>query len=65
MANHATTAPAAPTDDYDTVDGIMRWEEGEMGPAEELDFFRHLRDTGLLFRLQGVYGHRAHALGMI
>lgn len=52
-------------DNTDLVDGIIRWEDGDMSPVEELDFFRQLRDTGLLFDLQGVYGRRAHTLGII
>lgn len=48
-----------------TFENIMRWEAGEMPPIEELDFFRDLRDTGLLFNLQGAYGRRAQMLGII
>lgn len=55
----------APSRSYDVVDCMMRWEEGEMGPAEELDFLRNLRDDGMLARLQGAYGRRARALGII
>jgi hypothetical protein len=55
----------APTPKIDLVDGIMRWEAGEMPPIEELDFFKHLVATGLVFQLQGMYGRRAHTLGLI
>ena len=66
MSNAIYTAtPTSITPTLDTVSGILRWEAGEMPPVEELDFFRHLRDTGLLLDLQGVYGRRAHVLGLI
>lgn len=47
---------------YDTVDGIMRWEAGEMDEVEEITFFQHLIDTGTINHLQGVYGRQAQRM---
>jgi hypothetical protein len=47
---------------YDTVAAIMAWEEGQMDLPAEVDFFQHLIDTGLINRLQGMYGRRAQRL---
>ena len=49
----------------DTVDKIMAWEDGQMDAEEELEFFQELVKTGLVYQLQGCYGRRAHALGLI
>lgn len=47
------------------IDQLMRWEDGAMDEAEELDFFKALVASGLVYQLQGMYGRRAHALGLI
>lgn len=49
----------------DTVAGIIAWENGDMDHEQEVAFFTHLRDTGLLFQLQGMYGRNAARLGLI
>lgn len=46
----------------DILDCIMRWEEGTMEHAEEVEFFQHLIDTRLVFQLQGMYGRHAQRL---
>ena len=47
---------------YDTLSGIMAWENGEMTEDEEIEFFQHLVNTGLAWQLQGMYGRRARQL---
>ena len=49
----------------DTVADIMAWEDGQMDPDEELAFFEELVKSGLVYQLQGMYGRRAHDLGLI
>lgn len=41
---------------------IIRYENGEMGPEETLEFFQELVNTGLAWQLQGHYGRTAQAL---
>ena len=40
----------------DTIDGINRYESGEMEEEEQVEFFQHLVDTGTVWSLQGHYG---------
>lgn len=47
------------------IDQIMRWEDGQMDEDEELEFFQGLVKSGAIYQLQGMYGRRAHALGLI
>ena len=50
-------------DDYDVVDAICRYEEGEMATeAEEVELFRYLIKTGMIHHLQGTYGRTARDL---
>ncbi len=49
----------------DTVDKIMAYEAGEMTEDQEIAFLTELRDSGLLFQLQGAYGRAAHRYGLI
>ena len=44
---------------------IVAFENGEMDECEQIDFLTELRDSGLLFQLQGSYGRAAQALGVI
>lgn len=46
----------------DTVDSIIRYENGEMDPDEVLEFFQQLVETGLAWTLQGHYGRTASSL---
>jgi hypothetical protein len=41
------------------VDKIIRYEQGEMGPAEVLDLFADLIASGIVWQLQGSYGRAA------
>ena len=47
------------------IDQIIRWENGNMDEDEELTFFEGLVRSGVVYQLQGMYGRRAHALGLI
>lgn len=38
---------------------IMDWEDGTMNEAREARFFQGLIDSGLAWKLQGMYGRRA------
>ncbi len=49
----------------DHIDKIIKFENGEMDEQETIEFLTELRDSGLLFQLQGVYGRAAKALGVI
>lgn len=44
---------------------IIDWESGEMDPDREFDFFIELRNSGMLWNLQGTYQRRASELGII
>ena len=46
----------------DTVDRIIAYEQGELGPEETLELFQELVRTGLAWKLQGHYGRTAAAL---
>jgi hypothetical protein len=46
----------------DLVEKIVRYEHGDMPPAEEVDFFKELVETGMVWQLQGHYGRKAHTL---
>ncbi|MCJ7816969.1 MAG: hypothetical protein MUP55_03885 [Candidatus Aenigmarchaeota archaeon] len=46
----------------DVVDKIMRYEDGEMTPDEQIDFFGELTSSGMVWKLQGHYGRMATAL---
>lgn len=50
------------TKDYDPVDAIIRYEEGELGDTETLALFAHLVSTGQAWQLQGHYGRVASEL---
>lgn len=52
----------ATTEKFNLVDSIMRFEAGEMGETETVEFFQHLVDTGLAWSLQGSYGRTAQAM---
>jgi hypothetical protein len=46
----------------DSIDKIMRYEQGEMDEDEIIEFFQELLDSGLVFQLQGHYGRTAQML---
>lgn len=48
--------------DTDLVDGIMRYENGDMEQDEIVDLFQALVDNGMAWTLQGHYGRTATAL---
>ena len=41
------------------VDGINRYESGEMTDVETVEFFQSLVNTGVAWQLQGHYGRTA------
>jgi hypothetical protein len=41
------------------VDRIIRYESGQMGEDETIQFFQELIDSGLAWSLQGHYGRTA------
>jgi hypothetical protein len=47
--------------DFDLVDYIMRWEDGQLGADEAVVLFEHLIRTGQAWSLQGMYGRQAMA----
>jgi hypothetical protein len=46
----------------DQVSKTMRWENREMDAKEEVEFFQELIDSGLVWKLQGMYGRYANQL---
>lgn len=44
------------------LDFIMKWEDGQCSPEEEIAGFQNLLDTGTIYSLQGMYGRRAQEL---
>jgi len=42
------------------VDAIIRYEQGEMGEEETVEFFQSLIDSGMAWKLQGHYGRTAN-----
>ena len=44
------------------VNDIMDWEDGQMDPEREAEFFQGLIDSGMAWSLQGMYGRRAEQL---
>jgi hypothetical protein len=43
-------------------DYIIRYEEGKLDEEETIDLFLYLIDSGLAWKLQGMYGRTAVAL---
>jgi len=41
---------------------IIRYEEGNMLPKEQIEFFQYLVDSGIAWTLQGHYGRTAQGL---
>ena len=57
--------PTETSNEADIVTKIMAYEGGEM-PQEDVEaFFIELRDSGMLWHLQGSYQRAAAALGVI
>lgn len=46
----------------DTVDLIMKYEQGDMTTDEIVEFYQHLVDTGTIRGLQGHYQRTARQL---
>lgn len=44
------------------IDGIIEYENGELGEDEVIELFQRLIDSGLAWQLQGHYGRTAAAL---
>jgi len=48
--------------DSKLVKKIIRYEEGNMLPKEQIEFFQYLVDSGIAWTLQGHYGRTAQDL---
>ena len=46
----------------DILDGIIRFESGELDDEEIIELFQALVDSGLAWQLQGSYGRAAQTL---
>jgi Domain of unknown function (DUF4192) len=46
----------------DTLEGLIKLDEGTLSEEEEAELFQHLVDTGLAWRLQGRIGRQAAAM---
>jgi len=46
----------------DLVGDIMDWEGGAMSEAAEAAFFQRLKDSGMIYHLQGCYQRRLRDL---
>lgn len=49
----------------DQLDRMISLEQGELSEDETIELLTELRDSGLLYQLQGFYGRLAHAYGLI
>lgn len=47
---------------YDKIDRMIAWEQGELSDKETLKLFQELIDSREVWQLQGRYGRFAHAL---
>lgn len=47
------------------IDNIIRFEDGDMDENEAREFLTRLRDSGLLYQLQGAYQRAARDFGVI
>ncbi len=47
---------------FDQLDFILRFEDGELDEYEIAEGFQHLIDSGVVWQLQGFYGRTAVAL---
>jgi len=47
---------------FDEVGFIMAFEAGELTTEEAIDGFQRLIDSGIVWKLQGVYGRTANEL---
>ena len=43
----------------DTLDSIIRYEEGELDDTKTVELFQHLLDRGQVWLMQGHYGRTA------
>jgi hypothetical protein len=50
---------------FDSIDFIMRYEEGEVDAEEMYAGFQQLVESGLIYQLQGHYGRTARSLGLL
>lgn len=48
-----------------TIDELMQFEDGQLDEDEQRDLLTRLRDTGMLYQLQGFYGRAARRMGVI
>ena len=46
----------------DQLDMMMDWEQGDLTDDETIQLFQSLIDSGLCWKLQGMYGRQAEAL---
>jgi hypothetical protein len=44
------------------INKLMDWENGELSEEEDIALFQKLYDTGLGWKLQGMYGRHLSAL---
>lgn len=55
-------SPPTVVEKLDIVSTIMEFEEGTQKPAQTIKMFQHLIDTGMVWKLQGMYGRLARDL---
>lgn len=48
--------------EFDRIDFVMRYENGELEEDEIIEGFQHLIDDGTVWELQGSYGRTARNL---
>jgi hypothetical protein len=57
-----TKAPVSPVPPYDTVSGIMAYENGDLDHEGTIELFQALVNNGMAWTLQGSYGRTAKSL---
>ncbi len=48
--------------EFDLVDALMRYEDGEMTQEETVELFQAMINTGMVWQLQGTYQRTANDL---
>lgn len=62
MTTTPIVSPPTFVEELDIVSMLMEFDDGTQEPAQTLKMFQHLIDTGMVWKLQGMYGRLANDL---